>query len=243
MLDMSKEFDPRDRKILHDFWEKLPELKIVKDSDKVYYSHSGRQLILKVLGMGIEEHSKEDSKEIVIRRALNTQEIYQAIKDLKKQKPQEFDLKDFDISLHNLYFHIQKLEEAGLIKPIAILREGRHNVTYYGRTARIMFFNITYEEYEKVKNAFTAMEKLAPKINQKIKSEDIRGYYDKYVKIGKTLTQKMFDKLAEYEQGFNTTDVDPIDILNFLELIYSVNKEFADLFNKVANDLGIEIDS
>jgi DNA-binding transcriptional ArsR family regulator len=240
---MSKEFDPRDRRILQYFWEKLPELKIVKDSDRVYYSHSARQLIMKVLGMGIEELEEEDTKKSTIRRALNTQEIFQAIKELKKRKPQEFDIKDFDISLHNLYFHIQKLEEAGLIKPVAILREGRHNVTYYGRTARVMFFNIAYEEYEKVKNAFTAMEKLAPKINSKIKKEDIKNHYNNYNKIGKTLSKKMFEKLAEYEQGFNTTDVDPIDILNFLELIYSVNKEYSDLLNKVAKDLGIEIDN
>ncbi|NPD89501.1 MAG: helix-turn-helix transcriptional regulator [Asgard group archaeon] len=239
---MSKEFDPRDRKILLDFWEKLPELKIVKDSERTFYSHSARQLIMKVLGMGIQEQVTDKKAENIIRRALNTQEIYQAIQDLKKSKPREFDIKDFDLSLHNLYFHIQKLEEAGLIKPVAILREGRHNVTYYGRTARIMFFNVEYEEYEQVKNAFTAMEKLAPKINPKIKTEDIRGYYDRYVKIGKTLTKKMFEKLADYEQGFNTTDVDPIDILNFLELVYSINLEFTDLFKEVAKNLDIKID-
>ena len=239
---MSNEFDPRDRKILQEFWEKLPELKIVKDSDRVFYSHSARQLIMKVLGMGIQELPKDKKTETIIRRALNTQEIYQAIQDLKEKKPREFDIKDFDLSLHNLYFHIQKLEEAGLIKPVAILREGRHNVTYYGRAARIMFFNVEYEEYEKVKNAFNAMEKLAPKINPKIKSENIRGYYEKYVKIGRTLTKKMFEKLADYEHGFNTTDVDPIDVLNFLELVYSINSEFAILFKEVAQKLEIEID-
>ena len=240
---MSKDFDPRDRKILQEFWDKLPELKIVKDADRVYYAHSARQLIMKVLGMGVEEQEDEGREDKIIRRALSTQEIYQTIQDLRKLDLKEFEAKDFDISLHNLYFHIQKLEESGLIKPVAILREGRHNVTYYGRTARIMLFNITYEEYEKVKNAFTAMEKLAPKINPKIKSEDIRKYYKEYVKIGKTLTEKMFNKLTEYEQGFNTTDVDPIDILNFLELIYSANAEFAVIFNKIAKDLDIEIDN
>lgn len=239
---MSQEFDPRDRKILFDFWDKLPEHKIVKDSERVFYSHSARQLIMKVLGKGVQEQISDKEDEIVIRRALNTQEIYQAIQDLKKLKLKEFDKKDFDITLHNLYFHIQKLEEAGLIKPVAILREGRHNVTYYGRSARIMLFKIEYEEYEKVKNAFAAMEKLAPKLNPKLKSEDIREYYNRYVKIGRGLTKKIFDRITDYEAGFNTTDVDPIDILNFLELVYSINTEFISLFREISKDLDIKIE-
>ncbi len=52
----------------------------------------------------------------------------------------------------------------------------------------------------------------------------------------------MFEKLAEYEQGFNTTDVDPIDILNFLELVYSVNSEFIALFKEISKELGIKIE-
>ena len=37
----------------------------------------------------------------------------------------------------NLYFHLQKLEKAGLIKEIGFVKYGKRHVTYYGTTAKL----------------------------------------------------------------------------------------------------------
>ncbi len=240
----AKGFDPRDRKILYSFWDSLPKLKFVKDAEKIYYAHNARILILKTLGEGFKEEGKETGEEDVIRRALNIQEIYQRIQFYKEEKRQieGIDWKNFDISLHNLYFHIQKLEEAGLIQTIAILREGKHNVSYYGRKAQVMIFRLDYEEYEKIRNAFQAMAKLVPFVDSKFKSEDVNDFYNRYVSIGKSQVKKLFEQLASFQTALDKTDVDPVDILNFLEILTTVNSEFISLLKEMAAYFDLEID-
>lgn len=241
--NISKKFDPRDRQILYDFWESLPRISFVKDAEKIYYAHTARQLILKVLGQGIKEKTDTVEDKSVIRRALSAQEIYQRIGVYKEEKRdiQGIKWKDFDISLHNLYFHIQKLEEAGLIQTVAILREGRHNVSYYGRIAQVLIFRIDYEEYEKIKNAFSAMARLAPHINSELKPEKILDFYKRYVQIGQSHSKKLFDSLAELEKPLQETDIDPDDIANFIELLLSINPEFVDLLKELIEYLGLSL--
>jgi DNA-binding transcriptional ArsR family regulator len=237
----SKKFDPRNRQILYDFWDSLPRIKFVKDAEKVYYAHTARQAILKALGEGIKEVTETSAEKTVIRRALSAQEIFQRIELYKKERReiQRINWDEFDISLHNLYFHIQKLEDANLIQTVAILREGRHNVSYYGRTAQVLIFRIDYEEYEKIKNAFSAMAKLAPHINSNLKSEEILDFYNKYVQIGQSHSSKLFESLADFEKPLQETDVDPGDIANFIELLLTVNSEFVKLLEELREYLGI----
>ena len=239
----AKSFDPRDRQILYSFWDSLPKLKFVKDAEKVYYAHNARILILKSLGEGLKERNMETGEEDIIRRALNIQEIYQRIQDYKKEKREieGIEWKNFDISLHNLYFHIQKLEEAGLIQTVTILREGKHNVSYYGRKAQVMIFRLDYEEYEKTKNAFQAMAKLVPFVNSKFKTEDVNEFYNRYVSIGKGQVKKLFEQLATFQTALDKTDVDPVDILNFLEVLTTVNSDFIALLNEIADYFDLEI--
>lgn len=241
--NISKKFDPRNRQILYDFWESLPRISFVKDAEKIYYAHTARQLILKVLGRGIKEEADTAEDKSVIRRALSAQEIYQRIGVYKEEQRdiQGIDWKEFDISLHNLYFHIQKLEEAGLIQTVAILREGRHNVSYYGRIAQVLIFRIDYEEYEKIKNAFSAMARLAPYINSELKTEKILGFYKRYVQIGQSHSKKLFESLAELEKPLQETDIDPDDIANFIELLLSVNPEFVELLKELTEYLGLSL--
>ena len=60
---------------------------------------------------------------------------------------------------------LQKLEEVGFIKTVAILKEGRHNVSYYSRVAKVVLFKEDYREDENIKNAFVAMSKIAALLN------------------------------------------------------------------------------
>jgi DNA-binding transcriptional ArsR family regulator len=238
-----KKFDPKDRRILYDFWNSLPRIKFVKDADKVYYSHKLRELILKALGEGIKEVTEISAEKAVIRRALSAQEIYHRIEDYKREKReiQGINWNEFDVSLHNLYFHMQKLEDADLIQTVTILREGRHNVSYYGRTAQVFFFRIDYEEYEKIKNAFKAMAKLAPIINPDLKPEDIHEFYSKYVEIGQSHSKKLFESLADLEKPLQETDVDPGDIANFIELLLTISPEFVSILQELTKKLGLNL--
>ena len=174
---------------------------------------------------------------------MSAQEIFHRIGVYKKEKRdiQGINWGEFDVSLHNLYFHIQKLEEAGLIQTVTILREGRHNVSYYGRTAQVLIFRIDYEEYEKIKNAFSAIARLAPHIHSELKSEKIQGFYERYVQIGQSHSKKLFESLAEFEKPLQETDVDPGDIANFIELLLTINPEFVKLLGELTEYLKLKL--
>ncbi len=237
------QFDPRNRQILYDFWDRLPQIKLVKDAEKIYYAHAVRILIIKSLGEGLKDEFKEDKSVSAIRRALNAQEIYQRVQDYKKEKRQidGVDWKGFEVSLNNLYFHIQKMEEALLIQTVAILREGRHNVSYYGRTAQVLVFRVDYEEYEKIKNAFGVMAEIASHKDINLDSQKINDFYQRYISIGQNHTKNLFEHLAHYEKILETTAVDPGDILNFLELLYTVSPEYIELLGEIREYLGLKL--
>ncbi len=237
------QFNPRDRQVLYDFWNKLPPIKLVKDAEKIYYAHTVRILILKSLGEGLSEASERPDSQKIIRRALSAQEIYQRVQHYKEIKRQidGVDWKDFEVSLNNLYFHIQKMEEANLIQTIAILREGRHNVSYYGRTAQVLVFRIDYEEYEKVKNAFSAMVEITPHMDSDLDPQKIQEFYQRYISIGQNYTKKLFENLTHYEEALKITAVDPGDILNFLELLHTVSPEYIELLKEMTDYLDLQL--
>ncbi len=236
--EKSKIFDPRNRQILYAFWDSLPKIKFVKDAENIYYAHAARQLILKALGEGLKEEIDGDEK---IRRALNAQEIFQRINVYREEERsiEGIDWKNFDVSLHSLYFHIQKMEEIGLIKTVSILREGRHNVSYYGRVAQVLIFRIDYEEYEKIKNAFDAMAKLGHLNEPKFQPEKILEFYDKYISIGQNHSKQLFELLSNYELALDKAEVDPGDILNFIELLFTVNPEYIKLIEEIKQYLNL----
>jgi len=174
-----KQYDPKSREILYNFWEKLPEQRIVTEYEDDFFKHFARKLTFGILGKGIRE--KLPSGKLITRKALNAQEILQEINDTLdiKFKIKE-DREKFDLSLHSLYFHLQKLEEVGFIQTIAILKEGRHNVAYYSRPAKIVLFKDEYAEDEKIRSAFSSMEKLVHILYPEIETEKFMEYYKKY---------------------------------------------------------------
>ena len=235
-----KRFDPRNKEILYTFWDSLPKIKFVKDAENVYYAHAARQLLLKALGEGLKEEFKGVKK---IRRALSAQEIFQRINVYKEEERsiEGIDWKKFDVSLHNLYFHIQKLEEIGLIQTVSIIREGRHNVSYYGRVAQVLIFRIEYEEYEKIKNAFEAMAKLAPLVEVKLQSEKIMEFYDRYISIGQNHSKQLYELLLNYELALSKAEVDPADILNFIEVLFTIDPEYIKLIEEIKKYLNLDL--
>ncbi|NPE06780.1 MAG: hypothetical protein GNW80_00735 [Asgard group archaeon] len=240
MSKETKQYDPKSREILYKFWEKLPEQRIVIDYEDDFFKHYARKFTFKILGKGIRE--KLPSGKIVTRKALNAQEILQELNDALDLK---FKIKEerekYDLSLHSLYFHLQKLEEVGFIQTVAILKEGRHNVAYYSRPAKVVLFKDEYTEDEKIMNAFTSMEKLMKVINPEFDTEEFKKYYEKYNKINGKNLDRIQRKIGEIQDKVYEADIDPNDIQRFLVLISQINPEFVEFFKEILEKINIEL--
>jgi len=240
MSGKKQSFDPKDRQILYTFWDELPERKIIVDYDDNFFTHLARKLIFHIVGKGVKEQTP--SGEEGIRRALNAQEIHQRVKDLSQIKFKGREIpKELDLSLHSLYFHIQKLEEVGFIKTVAILKEGRHNVSYYGRVAKIVLFKENYKEDENIKNSFNAMSKIATLLNPNHGSEKVMEFYDDFVAINKESLDIIQRKLAKFEKQINDADIDPNDLQTFFTLMNSINPKFIKLFSEIIDYFYLKI--
>ena len=234
------QFDPRNRQILYDFWDNLPEWTILKDEES-YRSHFARKFVYMILSKGFEE---EVDGETFVRRALSVQEIHQKLLELielKKDALIEHGVKNLEVSLHNLYFHLRALEEIGLIKTVAILKEGRHNVTYYGPAARVMLFKDNYKEDETVKNVFIAMAKIAKFLNPESKSDKIMEYYERFVKIQQESLDWIQDEVIKREEIVQKAEIDPNELQAFLVILNAQNPKLLELFEEMVKELNLDL--
>ena len=239
MSGKKQPFNPKDREILYSFWDDLPERKIVVDYDDNFFTHLGRKFSFDITGKGVKQQTPTGERS---RRALSAREIHQFVKDISENKLKDRKMpKELDLSLHSLYFHSQKLEEVGFIKTVAILKEGRHNVSYYGRVARVVLFKEDYKEDETIKNSFNAMSKIAPLLNPNHSSEKVMEYYDEFVTINKESLDIIQRKLAKFEKQIDAADIDPNELQTFFTLMNSINPKFIKLFSEIIDYFELKI--
>jgi hypothetical protein len=240
MNKSTKSYDPKERDILYTFWDELPGQIIVVDYEDDFLKHYARKFTFGLLGRGIQE--KLPNGEIVTRKALNAQEILHELNDMLDYKFKIKEERDkYDLSLHSLYFHLQKLEEAGFIKTIAILKEGRHNVTYYSRPAKVVLFKDTFTEDEITNNAFASMMKLVTILNPKLEPKVLEKFKDRFNEINKQNLDQIQRKVAQFQDAIYEAGIDPNDIQKFFTILNQVNPDYVKLFNEILEYLQIEL--
>ncbi|MHA2295506.1 MAG: winged helix-turn-helix domain-containing protein [Candidatus Hodarchaeales archaeon] len=219
------------RKILYNFWESLPALKIITSSKEEIFGHKLRLVIIRLLREGVLEIN-EDIKQKQRRRALSAREIQKTLLE------EESEFKD--LSLQSLYFHLQKLEEAGLIQTITILREGRHNIAFYGRTARIFLFGDFAKEQKEYSRAFHEITRFAKSKNPDVKDEEIDIFLNRFLEYEKKRKQRISDWLIQHESIIAENNIDLSYLYKFIELVDSINPEYIKIFKELLEILILE---
>ncbi len=165
------------------FWKKIPTTTEV-DSD-TFYKLAGQEIrnaILEILRTGIKDEIVED-KNSVKRYALSAAEMLPLL-NKKLTEP---------VKITKIYFHLDKLEEANLIKKIITRLEGKNYVSYYGRTSKIIILRDQDELENKEKTFQRDLSNLLKTINPKINTKKITK-----------LTKKIFARHRElFEQETN----------------------------------------
>ncbi|MFX0064915.1 MAG: winged helix-turn-helix domain-containing protein [Candidatus Hermodarchaeota archaeon] len=223
---MSKKTD--EREILYSFWKNLPVLRIVTIQEEEVFGHDARTETCRFLRYGLTEEINGEQRK---RYAFNAREILQYLQETKQIK----------ITLQSLYFHLQKLEEYGLTQNITIIREGRHNTAYTGRTARFFLFVDPEEEYNKYLRRFTAMFGLVQLENPEIQLERAEKFLNEFLEIKRERQKQLSEWLVQKESLITQGELNLTDLFGFLELIDANNPKFLKLFKEIAEYLKLDL--
>ncbi|NHJ01411.1 MAG: ArsR family transcriptional regulator [Candidatus Heimdallarchaeota archaeon] len=226
------------RNILYSFWESLPPLKVIPQPEEEIYAHEARLSIIRILRMGILEEENGPKR----RRALNAREILKLFKQnqaITQETDKEKDVtprlektqEEFKpLSLQSLYFHLQKLEEAGLIQTVTILREGRHNTAYYGRTARIFLHTDPKKNELKIAQAFSAIIKFVSVNNPTFDKNRIEELLERLLLFEAQRRERISKWLTMHESTVIDHNIDLTSLFKFMELIDNINPNYIQIY-------------
>ncbi|MFQ5978671.1 MAG: hypothetical protein ACE5OZ_11135 [Candidatus Heimdallarchaeota archaeon] len=127
-----------------------------------------------------------------------------------------------------------KLEEEAFIQTVAILREGRHNVTYYGRTARgFVSLPPADDPEEKITRLFLQLAELAKFRKVDVDSEKVKKLARSYVEVSNRRTEYLVEWLNNNEREAIETDIDFSQIFDVMDLVDKANPEYQALYKEL----------
>jgi DNA-binding MarR family transcriptional regulator len=197
----------------------MPLIQIHDVPSEIMESHRVRPAIMKILRAGIPDE-KESGR---LRHALNTKEIRRTLLDRDGIK----------MSQHNLYFHLNKLEEIGYIKVVARLLEGRHKVAYYGRTARSILRRDTEESLEKYEKWFQEMGRLSKSKRPEFDMDRLEGLAEEYLGIMRRRDRAQGEWMASNEESIYEGGIDSYSIFGLLQTLDVMDPELIGFIKKV----------
>ncbi len=215
------------RKILYDFWKELPLVKIFDVPSEIMESHQVRPAIMRILREGVPD----DEESGRLRHALNNKEIVNTL----------LERNGIRMTQQNLYFHLNKLEEIGYIKVVAKIREGRHNVAYYGRTSRIILRRDPEESLEKYERWFHEMGKLAKAREPKFNVDQLEGLAEEYLGIMRRRDRAQGEWMASNEELIYERGIDIYTIFKFLKAMDVMDPEYIGFIKKVRELFEIDL--
>jgi DNA-binding transcriptional ArsR family regulator len=201
------------RKKFFDFWQELKNFMELDEETSKVTEQEIRGTILDILAIGIDD-VYPGTKKTMKRHALTAKELNKRVNERIGEQ----------VKKSNLYFHLQKLEEAGLVKEIDKIPTGKRYIHYYGRTAKAFLpsgHSETKEMYEILLHE--KLPQLIQKIQPQVSDEDIS-------EVVETLDGLFFDKypkapLGKWLEAYQKHIIDlDIDIRRFIDLVGKISK-------------------
>jgi len=210
----------KDRQVLFDFREEIPQFVFRELPKDKYFSHPVRREIIKILKKGINEKSPDGKHSI--RYALNVREIRELLRKIYEKPP----------NITALYFHLDILTELEMIKEVATLNEGPHGrnkTRYFGRVSRhLIVYNID-EECENFKLQFKEFENFAKLIGLNT-PENLPSIGEKFSDLRKEKYQILGKWLIDQEEIIEKKNLDLNLLFDFLKNVVSIHPEYLKLF-------------
>lgn len=221
-----------DEQPLYEYWN---DLQVVKEIDTETFDtlldQEIRSAIVDKLAVGIEDEFQDKKK---IRHAMSATEIRKA---LNKKRSEEN-----KINSSNLYFHLQKLEEANLVTVVGQIPTGKRLTTYYGRTAKS--FVPRYTEKEKghlcKELANEALIPYTQQINPDVAADEIEKIIKQANKINESNLQGYKEWIRENERSFRDIDLDFRRLLHLYNLLNNMDKDTFEALQKLSELLKVK---
>ncbi|MCE7744626.1 MAG: hypothetical protein GPJ52_05770 [Candidatus Heimdallarchaeota archaeon] len=215
------------KELLYSYWEKLPLVVSIDIPSEEVLTHEVRTLIIYSIRKGKEEKWINGTKRI--RHSFSAKELL----DMANKKLEE------KMKLQSMYFHIQKLQDFGLLDVVATLHEGRHNVAYFGRTARGFLFE-SKKDKTKYNNYFAEAGRFAKALNPKVSEDQFKDFLKEFNSINVESDKQLKQWLEERAEFINENNIDSATMYSFLRRINYHNRKMTVLMEKVAELIGLE---
>lgn len=196
------------KKLLYTYWHELPYFKTIDSTVHSQVEESEiRSFIIKYIRDGIEDDFGR-ANDLLRRHAFTAKELHAAYS--KKLNGQKY-------SQSNFHFHIKSLVEDGYLKEIAKLLEGRHYISYYGRTAKSFFSQ--YDNIlaaSQIQEVFDPIKELIISMNPETNPETITQLVDESILSLQDFYYRFFSWVKEKYPYLYKAQV---DIQNFLDIV------------------------
>lgn len=222
MSNKDSQKEQEKKELLYLYWEKLPLVIDIEMPIEEVLSHEVRNLIIYFIRKGIEERKKDGS--LKVRHAFSAKELL----DYANKKMEE------KMKLQSMYFHLQKMQEFGIIEVVTTLHEGRHNIAYFGRTARGFLFE-NPKEKNKYDQYFAEAERFAKVLNPKISEKKFGELLQEFKTINKKTENEITEWLKKKEKLINENNIDSATLFSFLRRINYNNDRMTKLMKEVAD--------
>lgn len=206
-------------------WEETPLIVKVENEDfKILYQEN-RYMILKALNRGIKETEFHYTRHI-----LTAQEILEYVQNNHNE----------ETKLTNIYFHLQKLQEKGMVKEVTQIGTGKRPKTYYGRTAKIYLntddtgYDLENDEY------FPKLFEIIKTINPSLSESEIKNVFVEYNHFKWDEEERILNEwFSKHRDVLEKVDIDSARLYKFLAMILDFNSDFKTLNDKIANLLAL----
>ncbi|NHJ49886.1 MAG: hypothetical protein FK733_18985 [Asgard group archaeon] len=217
------------RHLLFDYWDTIPLVIYVDIPVEEVLTHDVRDLIIYYIRKGKEEKDKDGK--IRIRHGFSAKELLDMANKKLKEK----------MKLQSMYFHIMKLQEFGLLKTVVTLHEGRHNIAYFGRTARAFNWENKKKDQNRYKELFKEGGKYARAIDEDLSVDLFSKYAEDFIEILKENENKSLDWIKKNEQFINENKIDIAYIFSFLKRVNYANPKLTKLLCQIAKLIDYEL--
>ena len=203
----------------YEYWKSVPRIKELNYENFNKLKQEIRNAIFNLLKEGIVEKHPVTKKE-VRRHLLNAKEIKYYI-SLNKGNSTKNEKDEDKITFQNLYFHLNTLEKAGIIKIVDEIKIKKKLISYYGRTAKnYLLDDIKDKEELKLLDKKELVDFLL-KINPNVPEQEIISVLTKIKDIkflNRDFIISWLNEFGSEMDNFNLEFKELFTLINFLKI-------------------------
>jgi len=220
------------KKSLYTYWHELLDFKPIDPKIHSQVEESEiRSFIIKYIRDGIEDDFGKKHN-LLRRHAFTAKELHSAYS--RKLKGQKY-------SQSNFHFHIKSLVDDGYLVEIAKFLEGRHYISYYGRTAKSFFGQ--YDNIitaSNVQDMFDPIKELIISMNPETNPETINQLIDENILEMQDFYYRFFSWVKEKYPHLYKSKVDIRDFLNIVGHYSFFHSGLKETSEKIGNLLNLD---